>query len=65
MILSHTRDEVKKAVAQGALNIRALDHFDICHQRKAGVKRADVAKAFHISERQVTNITNCKCPEVK
>lgn len=65
MITSHTREEIKTAVALGERNIRALDHYDICIARRSGKKRSEVAKEFHISERQVTNITNCKCPEVK
>lgn len=65
MITDQSRDNIKQAVALGERNIRALDHYDICVARRSGKKRSDVAKEFHISERQVTNITNCKCPEIR
>lgn len=64
MITSRTREEVKQAVAIGELNIRALDHYDICTARRSGKKRAEVAKEFHITERQVSKITSCKCPDI-
>ena len=63
MILSHTREEVKQAVAQGELNIRALDHYDICQAKRAGKKSDDIAKEFNISRRQVFRIIQCKCPD--
>lgn len=61
MITSHTREEVKKAVALGELNIRALDHYDICMSRKGGKKIADIAKDSNLSPRQVKRVIACKC----
>lgn len=62
MITSHTRDEVKQAVAQGELNIRALDHYDICKERRSGKKITDLARDFNMSERHIKRIIACKCP---
>lgn len=62
MITSHSREEVKTAVALGELNIRALDHYDICISRKSGKKITDIAKEFNLSERQVKRVLACKCP---
>jgi len=63
MITSIPRAEVQRLVQAGELNIKSVTHYDICQDRKAGITRAEVAKKYRITERQVTNITNCKCPE--
>jgi len=65
MILSHTREEVKQAVAQGELNKKALSHYDICQAKRAKKKIIDIAVEFDISERQVCRVIACKCPDLK
>lgn len=63
MITSHTRDEVKQAVAQGELHIKTLTHYDVCTEKKRGKHPGDIAVEFNLSERQVYRILACKCPD--
>lgn len=63
MITSHTREEVKQAVAQGELHIKTLTHYDICAEKKKGKHPHDIAVDFNLSNRQVYRIIACKCPD--
>lgn len=60
-ILQFEREQVKAMAQSGLMNIKSLEHWDICHALQSGKSVEIVADEFRLSFSMVAHIRKKKC----
>lgn len=61
-ILEFTREKVKAMAQSGLMNIKSLEHWDICKFLHEGNTAEATAERFGINTERVVYIRSHKCP---
>lgn len=61
-ILEFTREKVKAMAQAGLMNIKSVEHWDVCKFLSEGHTAESAAERFRIDTNKVVYIRSHKCP---